>query len=118
MMGSLLAFVIVVQPAFKDADALGEQQRDDEVDQGDDGVGLEVQVRLGGVAAAELHEVGHGHDGDQRGILEHGDAFVAHRGNDGAQGLRKDDVHHGLDLVVMVVISLLAYRKRSYSARL
>lgn len=84
---------------FHDGHALGENKRDDEVDERDDGVCFEVQVGLGRKAAAALHQVGHGHDGNEGRILEHGDAFIADRRKNGAPGLGKDDVEHGLETV-------------------
>ena len=69
------------------------------VDEGDDRIGLEIVEGLRSEFAATAQQVGHGDDGDRRGILEHGDAFVADGRQDGAHGLREDNERHGLEVV-------------------
>ena len=101
MMGaSLLSVAVIVgESPFHHAHAFGEQQGDDEVYEGDDRIGLEIVEGLRSEFAATAQQVGHGDDGDQRGILEHGDAFVADGRQDGTDGQREDNGRRGLVVV-------------------
>ena len=80
-----------VHPFFHERDEPGEEQRHDEVDQRDDGEGLEVVEGLGRVLPSAPQEIGDGEDGDEGGVLQQGDELVAQRREDDPDGLGKDD---------------------------
>jgi len=86
----------VAEPRFHEAHSLGEDERDDEIDERDHRVGLEVQEGLAGELAPAAQQVGRGKDGHEGGVLQQRDEFVAHGRQNGAPGLGQNDQEHGL----------------------
>ena len=75
---------------------LAQGEGDEQVDDGDDGQGLQGQV--GGTPDDLVggHDVAQEEGGGQGGLLQHHDKLVAESREDVADGLGQDDLHHGL----------------------